>query len=111
MKTIEVEFTIGDRVRVKETGEEFVVKTISVNKNLSVEYLLEDGSWYLTNELELVKPVIEWRRNTDYWLGGRWEVGDDGRVFYARAFVRTCPTPEEGKALAEATEKLWKGEK
>ena len=105
MPQIDVPFLPGDKVRVKATGTETFVREVGVGRDVTTV----KGEWgviYLADELEAVKPVIEWKRNymDDGWNAPGWLVGDDGTLL---CFGKRVGTFSDPRAVAEETQALW----
>ena len=113
MPQIEVPFLPGDKVRVKATshalsraGGEFEVMRVGLGK-LGWYAYDKFGTAFSADELEAVKPVIEWRyvhanvwESADKW----WRVSDAGTLACCGQIVGRFPDP---RAVAEDTQTLW----
>ncbi len=105
MPQIDVPFLPGDKVRVKATGR---IIEVAVYGFPGRGWRIFDslGAAFDADELEAVKPVIEWKRSPmgPCWIGSRWFAYDNGDLFYGPQKVGTFPDP---RAVAEETQTLW----
>ena len=108
MPQIDVPFLPGDKVRVKATSHEAAVREITVGcggKTVKAEIDGVAFSYY-ADELEAVKPVIEWVLQDDHWENYEigWDAYENGALQFCSAYVGTFSDP---RAVAEETQALW----
>ena len=97
MKSIEIPFALGDRVRTKD-GREFVIK--HVMHILVWEFSAPDLSWYSAEELTLVEPVLEWREVIKFgdhvsFVSGYWGAYPNGKLLFRYVRLGTFDNPKD----------------
>lgn len=109
MPQIEVPFLPGDKVRVEEgTGTVYTVNHLEVGDGTTAVWVRGqfDVVPYRPEDLEAVKPVIEWKRDPVYdcWRGSPWAAFDSGRLWWKEFVIGAFSDP---RAVAEETQTLW----
>jgi hypothetical protein len=92
MPQIEIPFTIGQRVRTPG-GVEFVVNSVSLDHCGHWRVFNDKGSAFLTYDLTLVKPVLDWKRSSGCWRARRWAAFDNGDLFIDGCFCGNFDDP------------------
>lgn len=107
MPQIDVPFLPGDKVRVRATGEEVLVRVVWSGRAETTFGCGDRLVWFGADELEDIKPVIEWRYvHANVWESAdkRWRVSDAGTLAFCGQIVGRFANP---RAVAEETQRLW----